>query len=158
MQALWNCIFGPASLEDVARYFAKRFDHSLVDVNGQLTCVLRSRAGRSFARTAEPEVQLAVERGGLYALYESRERYERQRHARQWADFAKGHWTSDLPMQAGMYFARSRDGFQTVKTIVRLPTGELHDITSGFVTPGRVTNWVGQWWSVRVPVLLGAKL
>jgi hypothetical protein len=156
-EQLWSCLIEPCELRDLAAEFEKTYQQTLVDAHGKLLSPLVRRGGLRFSKTHVSGLTVQKHPGAQYSLYESRERYEDRRFREDWLTFIEGSWTRALPVEAGSYFVRSADGFQSVHVLVTLPGGELHDSCSGFVTPGKVSNWTESWWSVRIPSLRGSK-
>lgn len=156
--ALWNCIHEPTSLPTLAEWFRGQFDAELVGDDGKLLFPLCRRLGQRFSRTSVTGISVCKHVGAQFSLYESRELYEAHRHDQSWLEFMAGGWTRECPNEPGMYFARSLEGYQSVRTLVKvMPAGTLHDTSGGFVQTGKVTSWMGDWWSVKVPCLKNAK-
>lgn len=96
---------------------------------------------------------------GRWSLYETAEITAYNAHITAWADFSRGSWTARVPDRPGVYPTRDRLGARGLdRTLVLLAEGQgLRDITKGFVGLGKVTEWVGEWWSHPYPPLPGAK-
>ena len=157
-EALWNCISELCSLRELNAWFQANHDaRGLLGEDGKLLFPLYRQLGFRFSRTLVPGLSVSKHGRGLFSIYESRSLYEEHRLLDDWVGFARGHWSPKTPSEAGLYFVRAQDGYQSVRRLVLLPTGELHDATGGYVEPGRVTRWLGEWWSVRVPLLRDCK-
>lgn len=156
-ESLWHCVQEPAELTRVAEWFRSVHGVNLLDDAGRLHVQMRRGQGRRFFRS--PVDGLAVEKcgGGLYAIYESRERYEQRRVQEDWTRFLSGKWTTEPPRWPGLYLVKCKEGFQDAHRVELLPGGAVRDADSGYVPPGQVTTWRGEWWSVPVPALRGAK-
>lgn len=103
-----------------------------------------------------------VLRGGLVALedgkkkwsaYETLERVSEREYLAAWADFARGYWTSAVPTEEGTYPTRDLEGRRATDRVLRKHQGRLIDVTRGFVSCGKATEWRGQWWSAKFPKL-----
>ncbi len=94
-----------------------------------------------------------------FALHETAELTAWNDHIRSWANFARGHWQSEHPTEPGVYPVRNKHGARKpdqFRELVRVGEYGLRDVGGGFVRLGRVTEWVGDWWSVPIPHLPGA--
>lgn len=154
---LWNCIREPEPLHSLGVWFLNAFRTPLVGDDGKLLFPLCRRVGFRFSRTAVQGISVCKHGGSLYSLYESQELYEGRRTVEDWQEFLSAGWQREIPLEPGLYFVRSREGYQSIRQLVQLPTGQLHDVSGGFVQPGRVTTWQGDWWSKRIPLLRGAR-
>lgn len=155
--ALWHCLHEASKLPEIDHWFVSSFQTSLLDDSGRLRFPKRRLAGRVIYRTSEPGITLVKCVGSTYSVYEDRTRHETRFAETQWAEFLAGEWSVAAPCEAGLYFARSRDGIQSVRRFELLEDGGVQDVSGGFVAVGEVTRWLGEWWSVRVPKLFGAK-
>lgn len=144
-------------MERAAELFAQLFGSELLGSDKKLLFPIVKLHGKRFARTAEQGVYVVRSAHALYSLYESRERTERVEHERAWAEFAEGVWTDTVPRDAGLYFALSKDGYQSVRQLVKCGDGSVRDVSGGYLSPGQRTSWLGTWWSKRIPNLRGAK-
>jgi hypothetical protein len=145
-------------LKQLAGWFQQHYDCQILDKSGRLRAQARRIGQRRVYRT--PVAGLLIEKQALreYQVFESKSLHEQRVLNDNWTKFLSGEWTSEVPKEPGMYFVRSRDGVQSVHTLIQLEPGVLHDRDAGFVPPGKVTTWLGSWWSVRVPALSGARL
>lgn len=103
-----------------------------------------------------------IEATDRYSLYETAERTAEREHLSRWADFSRGCWREGDPLKAGLYPVRDRSGHRgRDREITALDEGDgaitLIDTSGGYVGPGKVTEWVGSWWSEPYPPLPGAK-
>lgn len=93
-----------------------------------------------------------LERANKYSLFETRARFLDRECKRQFAEFIRGHWTETVPQKPGRYIVCDRDaGRQSIRELV-LVEGRLRD-TQGWKRPGRVSEWLGLWWSEAIPLL-----
>ena len=155
--ALWNCISEVTSLAALDLWFEDSYGTRLLGSDGKLLFPLCRRLGFRFSRTPVNGLSVCKHGRGEYSVYESRELYEMRRFNEEWTAFLEGTWSDSTPVEPGMYFARDREGRQSVRQIVQLPGGGLHDATGGYVTKGQVSHWRGDWWLPRIPLLKGAK-
>jgi len=96
---------------------------------------------------------VAWESLGKWTLFETSAKAFDKRYFGEWSNFPRGAWLDRVPTAPGWYATRDRDlgkmGFRRLEVV----HGKLLDTTGGFVRKGLVTEFVGQWWSERVPAL-----
>lgn len=94
---------------------------------------------------------------GKWSLYECESRARQRDHLKVHAEYARGHWSSKVPQKPGWYCVRDKDlGKRTVREL-KLVDGRLKDVSPGAPPrPGRVTEWVGDWWVPAIPPLPGS--
>jgi hypothetical protein len=158
--ALWSVLLEPCPLKAVATWFRSTRHVSVTDLSGKLRYPARRVGGRSIYHVALLNGErLTIEKcpKRLYSVYETRETHESRVFREQWSEFLAGSWAAEVPTEAGTYFTRSRDGVQSTHTLVQLEDGSLRDVSGGYVQSGSVSSWLGSWWSVKAPALLGAK-
>ncbi len=63
----------------------------------------------------------------------------------QWKRFFAGHWQTELPQTAGLYFIATRQGEQGFTRAVY-----QNPLTKAYAA---VTAWGGWWWSEPIPAL-----
>lgn len=91
-----------------------------------------------------------------YQLFETFERVTTRDNLAAWANFARGYWTTKVPTEVGHYFVKDLDlGKRSSRELIRVGQ-RLLDVSGGAVRPGRVTEFLGLWWSVRTPSLPGS--
>lgn len=90
-----------------------------------------------------------------WSLYVSRQLAETQDIDRAWAAFRRGAWVKRVPREPGLYLVRDREGRMRVREL-RIENGRLVDVSGGYVAAGKVSTFLGDWWSERLPVLPGS--
>ena len=93
---------------------------------------------------------------GNWSLFESANTTAHRLHIDAWAEFSRGFWSPEVPDKAGTYPTRDKAKRRSTDRELRLFGDQLKDVTRGFVGPGKVSEWVGDWWSVAYPPLPGA--
>jgi hypothetical protein len=90
-----------------------------------------------------------------WSLYKTLERSKYEDHIRAFAIFSRGRWSPLAPSQPGTYATRTRAQHRGPDHTFVLKCDRLMDISGGFLGPGKVTNWVGDFWSEPWPQLPG---
>lgn len=90
-----------------------------------------------------------------WSLYQTKAAAEAQDIDRAWAAFRRGAWVQRVPKEPGWYACRDLEGKLRFREL-RLENGRLVDVSGGLVVAGKVTNFLGFWWTERVPVLPGS--
>lgn len=91
-----------------------------------------------------------------WTLYETAERTAERKHLSDWANFARGTWVKGPPTKPGLYPVRSKTGRRGKDREIVEIEGRIKDVSGGYVASGKVTEWVGDWWSDPFPPLPGA--
>lgn len=92
---------------------------------------------------------------GRFSLFESEARARARDHINNWADFARGYWSADVPSEAGLYFVKPLDSNALLVRELKRVNEKLRDVTKGepAARPGLVTEWRGLWWLPSIPRL-----
>lgn len=93
------------------------------------------------------------DRIGRLSLFESVSRTAYREHLSAWADFARGCWLENPPNRPGVYPTRDKQGCRGRDRELREIDDRLVDVSGGFVPQGKITTWVGSWWSHAMPPL-----
>lgn len=95
---------------------------------------------------------------GLWSLYETRERSEEKEYYARWNEFVRGCWRSEVPQIEGTFPVRDREGRRGHDRTLKRVQGRLVDVTrkGGFVGHGKISEFLGDWWSSPYPPLRGA--
>lgn len=136
----------------------KQFSKMLADIYDAPEDVVPGPGVVCDGRTYYPigSTHYVVEGPQGWGFFESAEETAWREHVTAWADFARGYWRPGPPTKPGTYPVRNRSGHRTRDHVVIQRGDRVLDVDSGYVAPGRVTNFVGDWWSLPYPSLPGA--